>query len=510
MRVFSRLALVVLACTLFLSAPPALGQTDSMWLGEYFNNAVLAGAPLLTRYDPEISFIWGTGAPSLVLPADSFSVRWTRHILLGAGVYRFTARTDDGVRVFVDDVLVLDAWQDRAPDPAATADVTLSAGLHVVRVEYYEHGGTAVAIITWETLSSAQTGVQYGTWTAEYFNNPTLSGTPTLTQIESNINYNWGYNSPAPGLLPADNFGIRWTGYPTFNAGTYQFTINADDGVRLWIDNQPIIDAWFDSGFTPSNTATVLLGAGQHTVRVEFYERTEVAAIQVQWTQIDQPAPSPVPTAPPATVEVWTAYFYNNTQFIGDPTSFAQYISQGLDLNWGSGAPAGVFADNFAMRIGRQATFTGGAVRFSIRADDGVRFYVDGVLVLDEWHEAAGRYYFVDQTLSAGMHALTLEFYEATSLASLRFYWVYLETSGGGVPVNLQVNANLLNVRTGPGVSYPILGRAERGQLYTITGRSSRDARWVRIDFGGVTGWVNSSWTTIQGDQALIPVIPGT
>jgi hypothetical protein len=308
-----------------------------------------------------------------------------------------------------------------------------------VRVEYYEHGGTAVAIVTWEAVSSPQPAIQTGSWTAEYFNNLTLYGTPAITQIESSINYNWGYNSPAPGLIPADTFGVRWTSYPVFDAGTYQFIVNADDGVRLWIDNQLVIDAWFDSGFTPPNTVTILLSAGQHTVRVEFYERTEVAAIQVQWMRVDQPTPTPIPTTPPEVAQPWTAYFYNNTDFIGAPASSAQYATQGLDLNWGNSAPVGVLPDNFAMRIGQQAAFNGGAVRFSIRADDGVRFYIDGVLVLDEWHTASGRYYFVDQVLAAGVHALTLEYYEATELASLRFYWVYLESSGAGLPVELQV-----------------------------------------------------------------------
>ncbi len=510
MRAVSRLVLAVLACVLFLNAPPALAQINSAWYGEYFGNAMLAGAPLLARTDPEINFVWGTGAPSLTLPADSFSVRWTRSVVFNAGTYRFTARTDDGVRIYVDDVLVLDAWVDRAPDPAATADVTITGGLHVVRVEYYEHGGTAVAIVTWELLSSPQPAIPTASWTAEYYNNPTLAGSPTFTQIESTINYNWGYNSPAPDLLPADYFGARWTSYPTFSAGTYQFVIHADDGVRLWVDSLLLIDAWFDSGYTPPNVATATLGAGQHTVRVEFYERTEVAAIQVQWMRVDQPTPTPIPTTPPSVAQPWTAYFYNNTDFIGAPASFAQYATQGLDLDWGNSAPAGVLADNFAMRVGQQTTFNGGAVRFSIRADDGVRFYVDGVLVLDEWHTASGRYYFVDQVLAAGMHALTLEYYEATELASLRFYWVYLESSGAGLPVELQVNANQLNVRSGPGASYPILGRAQRGEYYAITGRSASDARWVRIDFGGVTGWVNGSWTTIQGDQTLIPAVPGT
>ena len=157
-------------------------QAGGSWVGEYFNNPTLTGTPLLTRADPAVDFIWGTGAPSPYLPADRFSARWTQVAAFLAGVYRFSARSDDGVRIFLDNTLVLDAWADHAPDPPVSADVSVNAGQHAVRVEYYENTGAALIQVSW-TPVTAQAGD--GTpWVVEYFNNANLAGAPVFQQTE--------------------------------------------------------------------------------------------------------------------------------------------------------------------------------------------------------------------------------------------------------------------------------------------------------------------------------------
>jgi len=66
-----------------------------------------------------------------------------------AGTYRFNAVVDDGVRVYVDDKLVIDEWFEHA-GVTLTSDVTLSAGAHAVKVEYFEFGHTAQIYVWWE------------------------------------------------------------------------------------------------------------------------------------------------------------------------------------------------------------------------------------------------------------------------------------------------------------------------------------------------------------------------
>ena len=75
--------------------PPAV----TYWRGEYYTNRDLTGSPAVVRNDAEINFNWGGSAPSTSLPADGFSVRWTRHVPFQGGSYRFYVRSDDGVRV---------------------------------------------------------------------------------------------------------------------------------------------------------------------------------------------------------------------------------------------------------------------------------------------------------------------------------------------------------------------------------------------------------------------------
>ena len=117
---------------------------------------------------------------------------------------------------------------------------------------------------------------------AEYFSNRTLSGTPLFTRCESApIDYSWGNGGPGNGI-PNDNFSVRWTGRFTFPAGSRTFTTRSDDGVRLWVDNVRIINRWTDHGPT-IDKATRTLTAGDHDVKVEYYERTGGAVIQVSW-----------------------------------------------------------------------------------------------------------------------------------------------------------------------------------------------------------------------------------
>lgn len=119
------------------------------WRGEYFNNPDLAGSPALVRNDERIDFDWGTGSPAPgTIHADNFSVRWTRPLRFEAGRYRFTTETDDGVRLYINDRLVIDQWREM-PETRFTYETRLSAGVHTIRMEYFERSGRAVARLSW-------------------------------------------------------------------------------------------------------------------------------------------------------------------------------------------------------------------------------------------------------------------------------------------------------------------------------------------------------------------------
>ena len=114
------------------------------WTGEYFNNRTVQIDPILVRTDPAINFNWGEGSPDPVINTDNFSVRWTATPDLPAGTYRFSIWVDDGARLWIDDVLVLDAWTE-GPARNYIVDVNLVRGLHNLRMDYFDAEGTALA-----------------------------------------------------------------------------------------------------------------------------------------------------------------------------------------------------------------------------------------------------------------------------------------------------------------------------------------------------------------------------
>jgi hypothetical protein len=245
---------------------------------EYFNNTTLSGTPVLVRCEGPIRYDWGAGGPGSGVAADRFSVRWTGWFDFAAGTYVVTARADDGVRVWVDGTQVIAGWRDQAAT-TYQATRTLTAGSHEVRMEYYENGGFAVASLGWQ--AQAVSSCPTGQFRAEYFNNTTLSGTPVLVRCEGPIRYDWGAGGPGSGVA-ADQFSVRWTGWFDFAAGTYVVTARADDGVRVWVDGTPLIDAWRVQAAT-TYQATRTLSGGQHDVRVEYYEGSGLAVVEIRW-----------------------------------------------------------------------------------------------------------------------------------------------------------------------------------------------------------------------------------
>jgi len=257
---------------------------DTGWHGTYWNSMSPWGTPALQRQEADLNYDWGSGSPHPNVIADRFSARWTRYIDVPAGTYRFSATSDDGIRVYVDHDLIIDGWWDH-PAQTFTADLYLAAGYHLVVVEYYENMGHAVAKVSWLPL-----GGQPGYWCGEYYGNPWLGGSPAVVRDDQNLDFYWGYGSPAAGI-PSDGFSVRWTRTMTFEPGQYRFTMTHDDGARLWVNDRLLINMWRDQPFWPSSATTYL--AGDVTVKMEYYENGGVAAARLAWEPVDDGPPPP-------------------------------------------------------------------------------------------------------------------------------------------------------------------------------------------------------------------------
>jgi len=119
-----------------------------------------------------------------------------------------------------------------------------------------------------------------------YFGDQTTNAFTNLvyTRTDPEVNFNWGTNSPQPGSVPVDNFRVQWTGqvYPPY-PGEYQFFTWSDDGVRLYIDGNLIINNWTNHGSTQNYSGNQNLSCGAHNIELEFYENTGNAVIRLGW-----------------------------------------------------------------------------------------------------------------------------------------------------------------------------------------------------------------------------------
>jgi uncharacterized protein YraI len=258
------------------------------WRASFFSNRDLAGSPAQVADVGDINFNWGDGSPDRVVPPDFFSTRFERVVNFSPGPYRFTARADDGVRLWIDNQLVIDQWHISSGAIDYTADRVMY-GNQALRVEHYEENGGAMLFFSFAPLAN-NVGSSGSDWEASYFNNPDLAGGPTIVRGEARAPYpldlDWGMGSPAPGAVNNDNWSARWRGRFFFEQGDYDFRARSDDGVRVYIDGIRIIDAWYDGYKEPVNRFNQI-GRGDHEITVEFYERGGTAFNRAWWYRVD-------------------------------------------------------------------------------------------------------------------------------------------------------------------------------------------------------------------------------
>lgn len=418
--------------------PPTSSQPvgNGQWRGEYFNNRSLLGAPAFIRGDAQVDFNWGFGSPVPgVIGMDDFSVRWTNNVNFPSGVYRFRITVDDGVRLFVNDRLAIDAWREQATSTFESGDLSLS-GNTPIRVEFFEASGEARVTLTWFNTGGAPQPTPVPPlptplpppageiWAAEYFNNTELSGAPVLVRGEGGaISYNWGTGSPAPGVVNSDYFSARWNRTVYFSPGAYRFRVTVDDGARLFVNNNLIINQWRQQSATEF-TAELTLSGGSIPVRLEYVEYTGNALIRLSWELIggggggggEAPTPSWSRVRPS---RPYTGEYFANRDLSGSPALVRQ--DSDIDFDWGNGSPGpGVPADNFSVRWTNTLRLDRGKYRFTTDTDDGVRLFINDRLVIDKWRAQSRTKYAYETTLDGGDYTIRMEYFDDAGAAFAR------------------------------------------------------------------------------------------
>jgi hypothetical protein len=257
------------------------------WRGDYFDNRTLSGSPDLTREDPAIDFDWGSSSPGSSISDDDFSVRWTGRAFFEAGTYDFKVLVDDGARLWVDDVLVIDSWRDGAVREVP-GSLTVVRGNHRLKLEFYERRGSARVRLSWSEGTTS-----FPDWKGEYFPNRRLEGAPALVRNDEEVDFDWERGAPASGL-PDDDFSVRWTTRLLAEPGQYRLNVRADDGVRVFVEGVRVINQWTESS---GNTVhSVELGLRRRNdVVIEYFERGGSARIEF-WYERVQATPTRTPT----------------------------------------------------------------------------------------------------------------------------------------------------------------------------------------------------------------------
>jgi PA14 domain/Right handed beta helix region len=146
------LAAIAFLASVSVICTPAVAQSSCQPGNGVFTACFYSGTSfntfLLERQDPQISFVWGLSGPYSGGPVFQFSARWQGNFNFSAGSYRFTVGADQGARLYIDGQLALDRW---TATPAGSSDITqtLTAGTHLIELDYYDGWDVAYAQLSW-------------------------------------------------------------------------------------------------------------------------------------------------------------------------------------------------------------------------------------------------------------------------------------------------------------------------------------------------------------------------
>lgn len=220
----------------------------------------------------------------------------------------------------------------------------------------------------------------------------------------------------------------------------------------------------------------------------------------------------------------WVGLFFNCTDFncaaIQPPASYPN----GINAIWSTGPPtdglgvpvAGVNADNFSVRFSSTQNFAAGIYDFILTSQDGIRLYIDGSIVLDQFVARPLTTNTVSVTLTGGSHSLIVEYFNAVGPATVQVQWFLqgsttLQPSLTPLPVATAqvINVRGLAVRTGPYLGASFITTARPDNTYNVTAKNQTEGvfTWYLIQVGEKTGWASGRYLQITGDPNLVPTV---
>ncbi|MEH2238720.1 PA14 domain-containing protein [Nostoc sp.] len=290
-------------------------------------------------------------------------------------------------------------------------------------LESIGQGQSSISARTSSSLLSQGDGLK-----AEYYDNINFTNLK-VTRTDPTVNFNWGAGSPDPSI-GADTFSARWTGQVQAKySETYKFYTTSDDGVRLWVNGQQIINQFVDHSAREDSGSIALVAGQKYDIKLEYYENTFSAVSELAWSSSSQ-TKEIIPQSQlysnvniPANGNGLTAEYYDNIDFTNlkqtrtDPT---------VNFNWGAGSPdPSIGADTFSARwTGQVQAKYSETYKFYTTSDDGVRLWVNGQQIINQFVDHSAREDSGSIALVAGQkYDIKLEYYENTFSAVSELAW---------------------------------------------------------------------------------------
>ncbi len=319
---------------------------------------------------------------------------------------------------------------------------------------------------------------EFGTnWTATYFNCYDLNCASVTSQAGINgINYNYGTGSPVTGVNP-DNFSIRFESVQQFQAGTYEFVVSYDDGVRIFIDNVQVLDRFTPGGLRTDRVQQTLT-AGPHTLKVEFADLAQEAQIQFQYFLITAGALG-TPTTSPGVIGT-------PIPVVGTPVSVGVSVTGVRGLAVRTGPYLG------ASQVTTAMAGTTYLVLARNRSEGTVTWYYIEVGIRRGW--ASGRY-----LTFAGIDPNALPTQESV-----------FDTVDGAPDIGVTgITRSVMNLRVRPSERTDLLDQLAWGEEVSIIGRTVQGGfnRWYQVRTSeGLVGWIVAPFVTVRGSLNSVPI----
>ena len=322
-----------------VSATPSGG--DGL-LGIYYSGPNFTGTTV-KRVDPQVNFDWGSGSPIAGIPVDNFSVAWTGSIKPPtSGSYTFYTNTDDGVRLYVNGQQVINDWTDHGALEDASVPISLVGGQsYSIRMEYYDNQFLASAQLSWSGPQISKALVPQA-----------VLFSAALPTAPTNLKATAG----------AGKVTLTWTAVT--GATSYNIYRGTSAGGEA---PQPI---------ATGVTAATFVNTGLNTGGTYYYK---ITAVNAGGESIQTAEVSATPTG-----DGLLGTYYSGPNFTG---TALQRIDAQVNFNWASSSPmTGIPTDNFSVVWSDSIKpATTGSYTFYTNSDDGVRLYVNGQLVINDW-----------------------------------------------------------------------------------------------------------------------------